>query len=106
MLAIPIVPVPSQVLRVTLAGQDCTIALYARSTGLFLNLAVSDVPVVSGVVCQHRNRIVRSAYLGFAGDLAIYDTTGTDDPLYTGLGTRWVLVYVEAADLIAAGLAG
>jgi len=106
MLAIPIVPVPSQVLRVTLAGQDCIIALYARSTGLFLDLAVSDVPVISGVICQHRNRIVRSAYLGFVGDLAIYDTQGSDDPLYPGLGARWVLAYVEAADLNAFGLAG
>ena len=55
---------------------------------------------------QHANLIIRSAYLGFVGDLMVCDTQGSADPDCTGLGTRWLLIYVKAADLSAAGLAG
>lgn len=104
MQIVPTLAVPSQTLRATLAGQAVTVHLYQRSTGMFCDVSLSDALVIGGVPAQHANRIVRSAYLGFAGDLAVYDTQGTDDPDYTGLGSRWVLVYVEAADLTAAGL--
>lgn len=106
MLTVPVQPVASQTLRATLGGQACTVHLYQRSTGLFCDLSVADVLLIASVPVQNANLIVRSAYLGFVGDLAVYDTAGTDDPVYTGLGLRWLLVYVEAADLAAAGLAG
>ncbi|MCP1257899.1 phage baseplate plug family protein [Acetobacter lambici] len=32
------------------------------------------------------------------GDLAFADTQGTQDPDYTGLGSRFVLVYAEDAN--------
>ena len=106
MQVIPTLAVPSQTLRATLGGQAVTVHLYERTTGLFCDVSLSDVLVIGGVPVQHANRIVRSAYLGFEGDLAVYDTQGTADPAYTGLGTRWLLIYVEATDLAAAGLAG
>jgi hypothetical protein len=43
---------------------------------------------------------VRSAYLGFVGDLCFFDTQGTEDPTSPGLGTRYLFVYLEAADLV------
>lgn len=45
------------------------------------------------------NLIVRSAYLGFIGDLAFIDTQGTSDPIYAGLGTRFQLVYLFPVDV-------
>jgi hypothetical protein len=39
--------------------------------------AVVGSPIVQGVVCQRWNRIVRSGYLGFVGDLAFWDTQGS-----------------------------
>ena len=55
---------------------------------------------MAGVICQDRNRLVRSAYLGFAGDLMFEDLRGTDDPTADGLGSRFQLVYLDASELV------
>lgn len=98
MNAIPINAVPAQTLSVTLAGQSCTIAIYQKSTGLFLDLSLAKVPLVTCVLCHDRVRLVREPYLGFIGDLAFRDTQGKDDPVYTGLGTRFQLMYLAPGD--------
>lgn len=96
---IPIQALPSQTLQVTLAGQTCEIAIFQKSTGLFLNLSVDGTPRVSGVLCHNRVRLVRYRYLGFIGDLSFIDTQGQDDPQYAGLGSRWVLAYLSQDEL-------
>lgn len=92
---IPLQPVPSQTLSVVLSGQNCQISVYQKSTGLYLDLKVDDAPIVTTVLCHDRVRLVRSAYLGFAGDLAFEDTLGQADPQYDSLGSRFVLSYLE-----------
>ncbi len=117
MLAIPTQPIPAQSISVTLANQACRINLYSKtahfdptygtpSAVLFCDLYVTDTLILAAVPCWNGNRIVRDTYLGFAGDLAIFDTAGTSDPQYTGLGSRWQLVYLTTADLAALGYAG
>ena len=101
---IPLKPVPSQVLTVTLGGQACQIEVYQKQTGLYVNLYVNNALIIGGVICQNLNRIVRSLYLGFIGDLAFIDNQGSDDPYYTGLGVRFSLAYLSADDLAAVGL--
>lgn len=100
---IPLVPVPSQKLAVTLGSQACIVKVYQKSTGLFLDLYIGETLIIGGVICQNANRIVRDAYLGFVGDLAFFDTQGDqfgapEDPIYTGLGGRWVLNYLELGE--------
>lgn len=92
---IPLAPVPSQTLAVALANQNCTIKLYTRLTGLYLDLLVSDIPICTGIVCLDRNIIVRAAYLGFQGDLVFIDSQGVSDPTYDGLGSRYNLVWLD-----------
>lgn len=99
MLVVPLQAVPSQVVTVTLAGQACRIAVAQRRTGLYVDLYVSDAAIITGVIAQDANRIVRDAYLGFTGDLAFFDTLGSQDPDYTGLGGRYFLAYLETSDL-------
>lgn len=101
MQTIPTIATPSQTLSVTLAAQPCKINVYQTTQGLFLDLYVNDVLIIGGVICENANRIVRSLYLGFVGDLMFFDTQGTDDPVYTGLGARWQLIYLAASDLLA-----
>lgn len=96
MQQINITAVPSQTVEVTLAGQDCTIVLQQKEQGLLIDLTMGGVKLTSGQVCRDRVRIVRHAYLGFVGDLSFVDTQGTSDPEYSGLGTRYVLGYIEA----------
>lgn len=99
MLIIPTVSTPNQVLTVTLANQACRVNIYQKTTGLYIDLYVSDVLVIAGVLALDANKIVRDTYLGFIGDLAFFDTQGSDDPTYVGLGSRWVFMYLEVSDL-------
>lgn len=107
MQIIPLVATPSQTLTINLANQPCTIDVITKSTGLFLNLYVNDALIIGGVICENANRIVRTAYLGFLGDLVFFDThQPPTDPDYTGLGSRFLLCYLSQAELAALGLSG
>lgn len=99
MLVVPLQATPSQVVSVNLAGQTCRISVAERRTGVFVDLYVADKTVITGVIAQNANRIVRDRYLGFIGDLAFFDTQGDGDPTSDALGARYILVYLEAADL-------
>ena len=101
MLVIPTTAVPNQTLSVALGGQNCTINIYAKSTGLYTDVYVSNSLIIGGVICLNANLIVRDLYLGFIGDLAFFDVQGSDDPTYTGLGTQFILVYFAPTDLPA-----
>jgi hypothetical protein len=99
MLSIPLTSVPSQTLNAVLGGQNCTLNVYTLSTGLFIDVIVNGAPILSGALCLNQVRVIRDKYLGFIGDLAFFDTQGVNDPDYTGLGGRYVLLYLEASDL-------
>lgn len=102
-LVVPLKAVPNQSLQVVLAGQSCIIDVVQTVYGLFLDLYVSDELIVAGVICENLNRIVRSLYLGFSGDLVFKDTQGDADPVYTGLGARFLLLYVPVSELDGEG---
>jgi hypothetical protein len=99
MKIIPLQAVPSQSLSVVLDGQNCQINVYQKSTGMFLDLAVNNLPIISAAICRDRVRLVRTTYQGFVGDLSFIDTMGTADPAYAGLGAQFQLLYLQAADL-------
>ena len=100
MLIVPLQPLPNQLVTVTLSEQVCKIAVYQKEQGLFLDLTVDNVTLLAGVICENLNRIVRSIYIGFSGDLAFIDNQGSNDPEYTGLGSRWSLAYLTEAELL------
>lgn len=109
MQIIPLQAVPSQTLVVTLGAQQCTINVYQKFYGVFLDLFATNtisgpLPtlIIGGQICQNINLIVRSLYLGFIGDLAFVDTQGKSNPIYTGLGTRFLLVYLTPAEVLTA----
>ena len=89
---VPVQAQASQIVNAQLSGQNCQLRIYQKSTGMFMDVYVGTSLIIGGVVCQNLNRIVRDAYLGFIGDLAFFDTQGTDDPTYDGLGTRFLLI--------------
>lgn len=104
---IPLQAVPNQTLTVTLADQVTQLNIYQTSGGLFIDVLVNNVLIIGGVICENVNRIVRSLYLGFSGDLAFIDNQPDivngqkvySDPVYTGLGARFSLAYFTAAEL-------
>lgn len=99
MNVIPLRAVQSQTLTVVLSGQNCRLNVYQKSTGLFLDLYISDSPVLTTVLCRDRVKIVRDEYRAFVGDLAFADQQGNDDPEFTGLGSRFILYYGDAGEL-------
>jgi hypothetical protein len=118
MLQIPLSAVPSQTQTVVLGGQNCQIAVYQKqplvdeygvAAGLFLDLSVNVTPILNTVRCLDRTRLLLDRkYLGVVGDFMFLDTEGSgpptfdgDPPYYTGLGARFLLIYIEAADLAA-----
>jgi hypothetical protein len=106
MQTIPIAAIPNQTLNVQLGGQACILNVYQLAYGLFMDVYIGNTLIVGGVICENLNRIVRSLYLGFIGDLCFFDTQGAQnpqDPIYTGLGSRYQLVYLTPSDLAGAG---
>ena len=100
MQIVPIQPVPNQNVFVTLGGQPCKISLYQKRYGFYCDLYVNNVLIIAGVLCENLNRLVRDLYLGFIGDLCFIDNLDNSDPVYTGLGTRYSLAYLETTDLL------
>lgn len=98
MQQIPLQPVPSQQLQVVLGGQNCQIALYQKPTGLFFDLNSNAVDICVAVLAQNRNVLNPIGYTGFQGQLYLVDTQGDTVPVYTGLGSRYQLIYLTAAE--------
>lgn len=88
--------------QATLGNQACQLNVYAKFFGLFMDVYVSNQLIIGGVICLNLTKIVRDAYLGFVGDFTFIDNQGASDPVYTGLGSRYSLIYLEAADLVSA----
>lgn len=119
MQQIPLEAVPSQTLNIVLGGQSCALSVYTLNgydytdstlstpkANLYVDFSYNGVTVTTTAICLNLKRLlINRQYLGFSGDLMFIDTQGSDDPQYDGLaneqGGRWVLVYLEAADLAA-----
>jgi len=98
MVIVPAQPVANQEIRILLDGQECVISLRQKSQGLFFDLLVGDSPLVSSVICRDVAALVCREYLGFQGNLVFLDMSGSEDPNSTGLGTRWILLYLTASE--------
>ncbi len=103
MIVIPLQAIPAQTFNVTLNGQSCAISIYRKGDYFFMDLSVNGAPVRQCRMLLNSVWFVRYAYLGFVGDLVMFDTQGTNEsPTYDGLGTRYQLYYVTP-DEIATG---
>lgn len=99
MLRIPLKPVPNQTLAVTLARQPCQIALRQNGANMYLDLQLNGTYIVRTRICRDRQRLLLDAqYRGFVGDLAFVDTQGNSEPSFSGLGERYVLVYLAEGE--------
>ena len=100
MQIVPLTATPAQTVAVSLAGQACQLNVYQKRTGLYFDIFLAGDLVLAGVLCLQANLLVRSLYLGFLGDLAFFDVSGADeDPVYSGLGSQWVLVYLSPSEV-------
>lgn len=107
-LVVPTSEAPAQSIPITLGGQSCLIRLYTKSINVpkapsgtnpmpgppappvyeninpcFVDVYVGSgaTLIIGGVQVRQGSLIVRDIYLGFVGDLAVYDTSGLgEDP--------------------------
>lgn len=116
MQIVPLAPQPSQNLQIVLGGQNCQISVYSKlgyaytddpftsfltpNTNLYFDLSVAGEPITSTALCLDLKRLlINRQYLGFVGDFMFIDTAGDNAPQFAGLGARYVLLYLSAADL-------
>lgn len=94
---IPLRAVPSQTVQVSLAGQPVT--LYLRQLGgrQYISVSWAGEVLCDTVLMVNRSAIIRAAYTGFIGDIAVNDTQGDEAPEYTGWSSRWQLLFNDEA---------
>jgi hypothetical protein len=102
-LTIPTTTAPYQQIVTTLANQNCIINLYTKSINVpmqdpgeiptdppryqninpvFIDLFAGGSLIIGGVIVKNNTLIVRDTYFGFAGDLAVTDTSGANQDPY------------------------
>lgn len=107
---VPLQAIPNQVLQVVLDNQSCVLEIYQQDYGLYMNVTLGNQLIVAGVLCLNLVKIVRGSIAaigtpGFSGDFAFFDSEAStdpdagEDPVYTGLGSRFLLLYYSEADL-------
>lgn len=94
MQVVPLQAVPNQTVAINLSNQAIILNVYDKQGSLYVDVFVSNAPIVVGVVAKYANKIVRDAYLGFIGDFAFFDLVGEDDPTYDQIGSRYFLAYL------------
>lgn len=99
MKLVPLQAVSNQTLAVTLARQPTQIAVRQNGGNVYFDLLLKGQYIVRTRIVRDRQRLLLDAkYRGFAGDFMFVDMEGTDDPVYTGLGSRFQLVYLAAGE--------
>lgn len=96
-VTIPLKPIPAQRFTCPLAGQSYTFWLRQLQSGLYLDLAMQTRPLILGALCLHGTDIIRNPASPLQGTLTFTDTQGSQDPDYTGLGSRFVLQFEDTA---------
>lgn len=98
MQTVPLKPLASQSLKIVLGGQNVQLLVYQKPQGLFIDINSDGIDIVTTVICRDIATLVCRDYVGFIGNLAFIDTQGSSDPDYTGLGSRFQLIYFTAAE--------
>jgi len=98
MQEVPIKPVPSQNFYIVINQLVNSINLYTRGNYLYFDLTVNNVPITRCTICRNIAKLVKQGYLGYDANFVFLDTEGETDPVYTGLGTRYKLFYLDAAE--------
>lgn len=103
-LSVPLQPIANQTAQCALGGQAVTLNVYQQAFGLYMDVLLGTQGIVQGIICLNKTLIVRNTYFGFLGDFIFLDTQGTSDPVFTGLGSRYSLLYLSTADIAALNL--
>ena len=95
--SVPLLSAAAQSLAVTLGGQPVKLDILEKAFGTYINVKLSDNPIVSGVRALAEEPLVRASAQRFLGELMFYDKTGVKGAPTAGeLGSRFSLLYAGA----------
>lgn len=94
MQSIPLQAVPAQICSIVLGGQNCQLNIYQKPQGLFIDISSDDENIMTATICRDIGILVSRSYTGFLGNLFFIDTQGSSDPFYSGLNSRFQLIYL------------
>lgn len=92
---IPLQPIPNQQILASVGGQQCQFNVYQKAENMYFDLAVNGQIICTSRLIRNGVLMLRQKYFGVLGDFMMIDQTGMDDPQFAGLGSRWVLVYIN-----------
>lgn len=92
-VVIPLPPQPNPNFSCVLDGLLAQFQLRTTDYGLFADVVYNGAPVATGRLCLDRTDINPNRYFGLPQGLFFVDTIGATDPVYTGFGTRYLLIY-------------
>jgi hypothetical protein len=114
MQLIPLTAVPSQLISANLNSQSVSLSIYQLGfppvAELYIDLVSNGTPIVNCRKCRAFSGsstesapflLLDAGYWGFQGDFLFLDTQGDEDPQYSGLSSRWQLIYYSPTDLAA-----
>jgi hypothetical protein len=90
---IPLAALANQQFSVVLDNQTAQFTLTTTEFGLFVDIVYNGVSIIAGKLCLDRTNLNSSPYTGLAQGLFFVDTLGQTDPVYTGFGTQYLLLY-------------
>lgn len=96
MLTITLQAIPAQITRLVLDNQNFQIYLYTTNNGLLIDVSVNGNEIANGIICCNGIPLICATYLDVKGNLVFIDTQGSDNPVYTGIGTRFQLIYLTS----------
>ncbi len=100
MRVIPLAAIPSQTLAIILDGQNASISLRQNGPNMYFSLQADGVAVVTSRICRDAQLLLVDAhYRGFLGDFLFVDLQDAEQPFFTGLGTRFVLVFLSDSEV-------
>ena len=108
MQIVPLQPVPAQVFDIALDGKTFTLNVYTKkqydwptrlsTLAIYLDIAINGTAILQGALALTDVPIIRSQYLLQNADLCFFDQLGNENPVWTGLGDRWGLMYYNVSD--------
>lgn len=90
---IPLQPLAVQSFNCILDGLSARFTITATDRGVFADVVYNGVSVIAGRACKDRTDINPAKYNGLPQGLFFADQQGISDPVYTGFGTRFLLLY-------------
>lgn len=93
--SIPIDPIPNQSFDIDISDQRCRFEFITKGVFLYMNLTINEEEKLNGIICLNNENLLLYSDVGIKGRLYFLDTQEELDPIYYGLGDRWILIYEE-----------